>query len=66
MLLAEMSLDVSVVTVMSAILASLTTAIVTLWKTTMRHIERIEDKLDECEKDRERLWENIARLNSER
>ena len=42
--------------------SGLATAIGVLWKTVQSHFKTIETKLNDCESDRERLWEKIASL----
>ena len=46
--------DPTTFTVLGSTIAAMTTAIAVQWKTTMSHLKRVEDKLDECEDDRPR------------
>jgi hypothetical protein len=52
--------DPTTFTVIGSTIAAMTTAIAVQWKTTMSHLKRVEDKLDECEDDRAQLWQTIA------
>lgn len=42
-------------------IGGLTTAIGVLWKTVLSHFRSIEERLAQCEDDRSRLWETLAR-----
>ena len=52
--------DPTTITILGSTIAALSTAIGVQWKTTMSHLSRVENKLDECEDDRNRLWQTIA------
>ena len=52
--------DPTTLKILGSTIAALSTAIGVQWKTTMSHLRRVEDKLDECEDDRAQLWQTIA------
>ena len=53
-------IDPTTLKILGTTIAGLSTAIGVQWKTTMSHLKRVEDKLDECEDDRAQLWQTIA------
>lgn len=53
-------IDPTTLKILGTTIAGLSTAIGVQWKTTMSHLKRVEDKLDECENDRAQLWQTIA------
>ena len=52
--------DPTTITILGSTIAALSTAIGVQWKTTMSHMDRLEEKLNECEDDRTQLWQTIA------
>jgi hypothetical protein len=52
--------DPTTMKIIGGTIAALSTAIGVQWKTTLSHLHRVEGKLDECEDDRNRLWQTIA------
>lgn len=52
--------DPTTLTILGGTIASLSTAIGVMWKTTMSHLEKVEKKLSDCEEDRTHLWSVIA------
>ena len=52
--------DPTTLKILGGLIAGLSSAIGIQWKTTMSHLKRVEDKLDECEDDRAQLWQTIA------
>ena len=58
MILAQ--LDPTTITLLSGVVTACISAIGVQYKTNMGHFQKIESKLDDCERDRARLWSVIA------
>ena len=52
--------DPTTLGLLATTITGLSTANGVLWRNTMKHIEKVEQKLDECEEDRKDLWMVIA------
>lgn len=52
--------DPTVIGVLITTITGMSTAIGVLWKTVMAHVKSIEDRLRQCEDDRNELWKALA------
>lgn len=52
--------DPTVIGVLVTTITGMSTAIGVLWKTVMNHVKSIEDRLRQCEDDRNELWKALA------